>query len=111
MIPDVLTLQQLAAYLQLPKNQVQRQVANGEIPAARIGRTWRVRKSLIDQWLDKQSSFTPQTFDRMVVEVRQGMRRAGIRTQSDADRLLAKIRTARVSRRVSNDKTELRVAG
>lgn len=94
-MPDILTIQQLAAYLQLPKTLVARKVERGEIPAAKIGKAWRVRKSLIDQWLDERSRLSPQAFDRMVAEARQGMRRSGIRTQGDADRFLAQVRTER----------------
>ena len=95
MIPDVLTIPQLAIYLQLPKNIVERRIARGEIPAARIGRAWRVRKSLIDQWLDDQARVAPQMFDQMILEARQGMRRAGIRKPADAERWLARIRAER----------------
>jgi len=95
MIPDILTLQQLATYLQLPKNVVRQKVQAGEIPAAKIGKEWRVRRSMIDQWLDDRSCLTPQTFDQMIVEARQGMRRAGLRTKADADRFLDRVRAER----------------
>jgi excisionase family DNA binding protein len=98
MIPDILTIQQLATYLQLPKNLVRQKVQAGEIPAAKIGKEWRVRRSLIDQWLDDQARLAPQTFDQMVAEARQGMRRAGVRTQADAERFLAQVRAGRRAR-------------
>lgn len=98
MIPDVLTIPQLATYLQLPKNSVQQKVQRGEIPAAKIGKAWRVRKSMIDQWLDEQARLSPQTFDQMITDARQGMRRAGVRTRVDADRWLSQVRTERRSK-------------
>lgn len=95
MTPDVLTIPQLATYLQLPKNIVERKIERGEIPAARIGKAWRVRRSLIDQWLDDQARLAPRVFDQMITEARRGMRRAGLRTQADADRWLAQVRAER----------------
>jgi excisionase family DNA binding protein len=95
MIPEVLTLPQLATYLQLPKDLVKRKVEDGEIPAAKIGKAWRVRKSLIDEWLDEQARLSPQTFDWMMAEARKGMRRAGIRTRAEADQFLCQIRVDR----------------
>lgn len=95
MIPDVLTIPQLATYLQLPKNLVKHKVQRGEIPAAKIGNVWRVRKSMIDQWLDDQARLSPQMFDQMVIEARKGMRRAGVKTKAGADRFLTQVRTER----------------
>ncbi len=98
MIPDILTLQQLATYLQLPRSLIRRKVQNGEIPAAKIGKEWRVRRSMIDQWLDDQACLSPQAFDQMIAETRRGMRRAGVRSKADADRLLAQVRAERRAR-------------
>ena len=48
---DVMTTGQLAEYLQMDEQTVYRKVKRGEIPAARIGKTLRFKKDLIDGWL------------------------------------------------------------
>lgn len=48
---DVLTLDEVADYLRLPKETVERQAAKGELPARRIEYTWRFLKSAVDDWL------------------------------------------------------------
>lgn len=50
--PDVMTIDQVAGYLQLHKQVVYRHVKNGNIPVSRIGATIRFKKSVIDAWLE-----------------------------------------------------------
>ena len=55
-IPDVLTLEEVANYLRLPKERVDRQATKGQIPARRIEDTWRFLRAAIDDWLRSQDS-------------------------------------------------------
>ena len=49
--PEVMTIAQVARYLQLHKQVVYRHVQNNHIPVSRIGATLRFKKSVIDSWL------------------------------------------------------------
>lgn len=49
--PEVMTIDQVAEYLQLHKQVVYRHVKQNQIPASRIGATLRFKKSIIDAWL------------------------------------------------------------
>ena len=51
LVPDVLTLDETAHYLRLPKETIERQAAQGQIPGRRIEATWRFLKAAIDDWL------------------------------------------------------------
>lgn len=51
-MPDLLTAQQLAEYLQLSKRTIYRLVDSHKIPAVRVGGQWRFPKSAVDYWLD-----------------------------------------------------------
>jgi excisionase family DNA binding protein len=53
--PQVLTTQEVAQYLRLTEATIYKLAKSGEIPAARVGRTWRFRKDLIDEWFRQQS--------------------------------------------------------
>ncbi len=55
-MPAVLTLDEVASYLRLPEEMVERQAAKGQIPARRIEDTWRFLKAAIDEWLRSQDS-------------------------------------------------------
>ena len=52
---DILTLEEVRGYLKIPKPTLYALAQSGRIPAAKIGRHWRFRKSDIDQWLMKQT--------------------------------------------------------
>jgi excisionase family DNA binding protein len=56
--PDVLTLEEAADYLRLPKETIERQAAQGQIPGRRIEDTWRFLKAAIDDWLRSYDSRT-----------------------------------------------------
>ena len=48
---DVLTLDEVADYLRLPRETVERQATKGQLTARRIEDTWRFLKSAVDDWL------------------------------------------------------------
>lgn len=52
---QVLTLEELALYLKLPKSTVYKLVQEGRIPGQKIGKQWRFGKAAIDRWLDTEA--------------------------------------------------------
>jgi excisionase family DNA binding protein len=56
--PEVLTLDEVAAYLRLPKDTIIRQAAQGYLPGRQIEDTWRFLKAAIDDWLRSHDSRT-----------------------------------------------------
>lgn len=48
---EILTLDEVAAYLKAGKRTVYRLAQNGEIPAFKLGGTWRFRRSELDRWI------------------------------------------------------------
>jgi excisionase family DNA binding protein len=55
-LPQVLTLEETAAYLRLPRETVEQQASRGQIPGRRIEDTWRFLRDAIDDWLRSQDS-------------------------------------------------------
>ena len=49
--PEVLTLDETAAYLRVPVDEVLRMVATQGLPARQFGDEWRVLKSALQGWL------------------------------------------------------------
>ena len=47
---DIMTLEEVAAYLKLKPQTLYTWAQEKKIPAAKIGKEWRFRKSLIDEW-------------------------------------------------------------
>lgn len=48
---EILTLDEVAAYLKAGKRTVYRLAQRGEIPAFKFGGTWRFRRSDLDRWI------------------------------------------------------------
>lgn len=53
---NLLTTEQIAQYLKVDKFTVYRLVAKKKIPAFRVGNQWRFKRSMIDDWLMKNSN-------------------------------------------------------
>jgi excisionase family DNA binding protein len=50
---EVMTLQQLSTYLCIPRSTIYRLVQRGCLPAFKVGRQWRVRLELVQNYLVK----------------------------------------------------------
>lgn len=48
---EILTLDEVAMYLKAGKRTVYRLATNGEIPAFKLGGTWRFRRTELDRWI------------------------------------------------------------
>jgi excisionase family DNA binding protein len=53
--PQVMTVDQVAEYLQVSKRKVYDLAAAGDIPAAKVGDQWRFYRPEIDRWLTSLS--------------------------------------------------------
>jgi len=49
--PDVMTVEQLAAYLQVAKSTLYKLAQEGKVPGQKVGKHWRFSKAAIDNWL------------------------------------------------------------
>ena len=58
---DVLTIEELSAYLKIPKSTLYKLVREGKIPSQKIGRHWRFRKAAIDFWLEETRTSGPDS--------------------------------------------------
>src|SRR5258708_37364391 len=60
----LMTVRQLAEYLNLNERTVLKLVSEGELPGVKIGNQWRFRKAMLDAWLDDQMlGVTPRSVD------------------------------------------------
>ena len=53
--PPVMTVDQVADYLQISKRKAYNLAAAGDIPAAKVGDQWRFVKAEVDRWLARLS--------------------------------------------------------
>lgn len=50
---EVLTIDELSAYLKVSKSTLYKVVREGKIPSQKVGRHWRFHKEAIDRWLEE----------------------------------------------------------
>lgn len=51
--PVIWTVHEVAEYLRMSEAKVYRLVKDQQLPVVRIGKTWRFRKDLLDEWLNR----------------------------------------------------------
>ena len=66
-MPDVLTVEQAAAYLQVHVETVRRHCRDQLIPAAKVGRGWRIRKVDLDEFLARGGAIQDRSQKRLAV--------------------------------------------
>lgn len=59
---EILTLEEVASYLRLKPQTIYKWAQERRIPAAKLGKEWRFRRSVIDRWLDDQMFEDGSTF-------------------------------------------------
>ena len=51
---EILTLEEVALYLRLKPQTIYKWAQEKRIPAVKLGKEWRFRRSILDRWLDEQ---------------------------------------------------------
>jgi len=51
----VMTVHEVAKYLRLSEAKVYQMTRKGSVPAIRLGKTWRFRKDLLDDWIRRET--------------------------------------------------------
>lgn len=57
---EILTLAETAQYLKMSEKTIQRMIAKGEIPCAKIASQWRFSRNLLDDWLLSRMQVIPR---------------------------------------------------
>ena len=55
---EVMTIAEAASFLRVSKNTVYEYVRRGIIPARKIGRVWRLRRAVLEDWLSEGEAET-----------------------------------------------------
>ena len=53
--PSIMTISEVAEYLGLHELTVRRLAREGQLPALKLGRQWRVKKDLLEKWIEQRS--------------------------------------------------------
>ncbi len=61
---QLLTLEQVAEYLNVDKFTVYRLLADKDLPAFKVGNQWRFKRKMIENWLAKNSNANRKSAER-----------------------------------------------
>lgn len=62
---EILTLEEVAHYLRLKPQTIYKWAQEKRIPAVKLGKEWRFRRSILDRWLDEQMLSEDSGFSHM----------------------------------------------
>ena len=54
-VDAIMTIEELAVYLQLHPLTVRSLARAGELPTFKVGRQWRIKRDMLDKWLEETS--------------------------------------------------------
>ena len=54
----VMTIEEVAAYLRIPRSSAYKLAQDGRIPCQKVGRHWRFHRQAIDRWLSNEGPHT-----------------------------------------------------
>lgn len=60
---DLMTVEEVAQYLRLKPQTIYKWAQEKKIPAVKLGKEWRFRKRILDEWLDGQISHKQEERD------------------------------------------------
>jgi len=84
---EMMTIEQVAKYLKLKPQTVYKWAQEGRIPGAKIGKEWRFRKRILDEWIDTAIALSKGGFDLMFQGSLLAVRQEGME-EKDVERLL-----------------------
>ncbi len=87
---EIMTVEDVAKFLKVKPQTVYKWVQDGQIPGTKIGKEWRFRRSILNEWLDTSIALSKGGFDLMYHQSLLAVRRGGM-TEQDIDRLLEDI--------------------
>ena len=56
---EIMTAQEVAEYLRLAEATVYKLAQAGDIPAVKVGRAWRFKKNMLDEWFRDEANASP----------------------------------------------------
>jgi excisionase family DNA binding protein len=85
---EVMNLRQASVYLGVSPDTLYRYVSEGVVPAFKLGNRWKLRKSVLDRWMEtKMNAPRPAVVPKPASQTRpkNPPRRASLQTQASHD--------------------------
>ena len=77
-----MTVDEVARHLKLKPQTVYKWAQEGQIPGTKLGKEWRFRRSILDEWIDTSIALTEGGFDLMFRSSLLATRRHALSSQA-----------------------------
>ena len=84
---DILTIEEVARYLKMKPQTIYKWAQEGQIPGAKLGKEWRFRKHILDEWIDSSIALSKGGFDLLIHSSLLEIRKSKL-TESEMDQIL-----------------------
>jgi excisionase family DNA binding protein len=84
---DILTIEEVARYLKMKPQTIYKWAQEGQIPGAKLGKEWRFRKHILDEWIDSSIALSKGGFDLLIHSSLLDIRKSKL-TESEMDQIL-----------------------
>ena len=78
---DIMTVEEVAKFLKLQPQTVYKWAQEGQIPGAKLGKEWRFRRHILEEWLDASIILSKGGFDFLIQSTNAQMRKSGISSE------------------------------
>jgi excisionase family DNA binding protein len=85
---EIMTLEEVARYLKLKPQTVYKWAQEGQIPGAKLGKEWRFRRGILDEWIDSSIILSKGGMDLLVRSGQVALQNQGL-TAGELDQLLS----------------------
>ncbi len=84
---EIMTLEEVARYLKLKPQTVYKWAQEGQIPGTKLGKEWRFRRSILDEWIDSSIVLSKGGWDLLVRGGQAAVQNRGL-SSAELDQLL-----------------------
>jgi excisionase family DNA binding protein len=98
---EIMTLEEVARYLKLKPQTVYKWAQEGQIPGAKLGKEWRFRRAILDEWIDSSIILSKGGLDLLVRSGQVAVQNQGL-SMEDLDALLRDSMTSPAKTSVSS---------
>lgn len=53
---DILTIKDTADYLKMSRSTIYKLILTGDLPAAKVGNKWRIRRTKLEEWMNEKEN-------------------------------------------------------
>lgn len=93
---EIMTVEDVARYLKVKPQTVYKWAQEGQIPGAKVGKEWRFRRRILDEWIDTSITLSPGGFELLHRQSVLAVQQQGL----TADRIDALLRELEADRGV-----------